>query len=232
MTMYERPFVTSRFRAVAGDSIRRRLSLAVSLTDDFTGERPIGAFRVLLKERRREHLRGEEPSRNASGYYCFLDVPNGTYTLIAEPGPATRFYLLRPDPGQPWTGGFERAVTLPLPDPLAPVRALTLTPSTSYPFPSHATLVRGIVDQAGSPASAATVSSDYVRTDPADPDLTVNATVTSRSDVRGNYVLFYPAPDPVQQNIQVVARRGGQTGSANVTIREGRTRKDVDITIS
>jgi hypothetical protein len=229
--MYERPFVTSRFTAYAGDSLVRRLSLAISLTDDFTGLAPVGTFQVLLRERREEQRRGQEPIRNNSGFFCFVDIPDGNYTIVLEPGTDARFYSLRPQAGDPWSNDFTLPVALPLPNPLLPTVAITLTPDPGYRFPAHATLLRGHVSRAGVPVAGAVVRSSYDRATPTtvDPGATATVNVESQTNNRGHYVLFFTAPSPALQNIQVTGIAAGQQMTRPATIRERRTTLDVDI---
>ena len=230
--MYQRPFVTSRYTAYAGDSLVRRLSLAVLLTDEVTGRAPAGSFQVLLKERRPEQRRGQEPIRNQSGFFCFLDIPDGNYTIVVEPGAESRLYSLRPAGGGP--GSTDRVARSPCPcGPLEPVVELTLSPTPSYRFSSNATLVRGTVLNNGiPPAPGAVVRCLYQRAAPtvADPDATSTAIVESRTDIRGHYVLFFSALSPAQQNVNVRAAIAGQPpNNQTTTIREGRTAPNIDI---
>lgn len=229
---YVRPFVTGRFTAYAGDSLVRNLSLAVLLVDEFTGEAPVGTFRVYLKERRDEEKRRQEPIRNLSGYYCFLDVPPGTYTIKVEPSPSSTFYYLTPTAAGSWSGVLERSVTLPLANPLDPVVELGLTPTSGYPFLASATLVRGRVFKATNAAPGAVVESVYERAEPTpmDPTATVNAPVECQTDAKGDYVLFFKIPSPALQNLQITATAQGQQNQA-ATIREGQTTPNINITV-
>ncbi|MGB3457898.1 MAG: carboxypeptidase-like regulatory domain-containing protein [Halobacteriota archaeon] len=52
-----------------------KLSLAVSLLDDYSKAKPIGWVEVSLKGRK------EKPIRNLSSYYLFLDLPDDAYTV-------------------------------------------------------------------------------------------------------------------------------------------------------
>lgn len=227
--IYQRPFVTSRFTAYAGDSITRRLSLAVTLVDAFTGQPPETAVDVFLKERRDRHQRGEEPIRNRSGYYCFLDLSPGAYTLITEPDPIPSGYFLQPPSGGSWTFEFEQTVDIPLADPLAPVVVVTLSPHTGYAFPDHATLVRGRVVRGADPVTGAEVTSTYSRVDPDDFDNSINQTVGTQTDSNGDYVLFFKAPSASPQNIVVTAAADNQQASQPVVLEEGKTAGPVTI---
>lgn len=231
---YRRPFETRHFTAYAGDSLVERLSLAVLLTDGYTGMPPGGAFRVFLRERGDAHRRGQEPVRNPSGYFCFLDVPDGSYTIVVEPGPDERRYHLRPGVGGGDPTDLERAVDLPRPDPEEPVVELTLIPDPGYLFPPNATLVRGTVVRGGNahPVRGAAVASAYQRAAPtvADPGATAAAAVETRTDAAGEWVLFFRAPSPPEQEVDITATAQTER-TVQETMLEGRTVSGVDIVL-
>jgi hypothetical protein len=205
----------------------------VLLTDEVTARAPAGSFQVLLKERRPEQRRGQEPIRNQSGFFCFLDIPDGNYTIVVEPGADSRLYYLRPAGGGPGSSDLSRAVALPLANPLEPVVELRLSPTPGYRFPGNATLVRGrVLNNGVPPAPGAVASCIYQRAAPtlANPDATSTAIVDSRTDIRGHYVLFFSALSPAQQNVIVRAAIAGQPPKTQATmIREGRTAPNIDI---
>lgn len=108
-----------------------RLSLAVSLVDDYSDGQAIGEIKLTMG--------GKEAIRNPGAYHLLLDFADGDYTLKAE----ARYY-------------YEQEVDVTLPLPGEPVVVLTLKPTPDYPFPATATLVRGIVkDNAEKPVSGA-----------------------------------------------------------------------------
>jgi len=110
-----------------------RLSLAVSVVDDYTDRHLTGDVELALAEKR--------ALVNPSGYYLFLDVADGNYILKVQ----ADYYFSQ-----------EQDVTLPLSG--EPVIELTLKLTPAYPFPRGATLIRGIVrDTDGKPVSEATV---------------------------------------------------------------------------
>ncbi len=110
-----------------------RLSLAVSLVDDYTDGRLTGSVELFLDEKK--------ALLNPSGYYLLLDVADGDYTLRVQ----TDYYSSQ-----------EQDVTLPLSG--EPAIELTLKPTPAYPFPRGATLIRGIVqDNDEKPVPGATV---------------------------------------------------------------------------
>lgn len=233
---YARPHVTPRFTAYEGSSRRHKLSLAVRLIDEFTGQQPLGALRVWLKERRAQMTRGQEPIRNLSGYYCFVDLEEGDYTIVVD-GRGASVYELRPEPGNPWPSEIELPVTLPFTDPvtgdpllLDPSLTMVLTPGASYPFRPLATLVRGQVksgdeDTPASPAPGATLAATYKRATPTlgDPDHTEDFTTQAHADERGFYSLVFKNPSPATQSVDITASFEEVEQTETRTIREGRT---------
>lgn len=116
-----------------------RLSLAVRLEDELApARRVMGEVAVSVQDR------PWRPSRNASGDFLFLDLPPGRVTVRVRPA----LYL-----------DESREVVLPLATPLLPVLTLKLEPSWRYPFPAGATLVQGLVQEAGgAPIAGAAVT--------------------------------------------------------------------------
>ena len=86
------------------EQLSTRLSLAVSLVDDYTGRQPSGNVEIALDSKR--------ALVNPSGYHLFLDVADGEYTLNVQ----DEYYF-----------GQEHEITLPLSG--EPVTELTLKPS-------------------------------------------------------------------------------------------------------
>lgn len=245
-----RPFITGRFIAHEGDLYVRRLSLAVRVVDAFTGRPTETPLRVLLKEvppdapppvvedadadtdprAPRKRFRRARPLRSLSGLICFEDMAAGEYRLLVEPDPVTAdWYYLQPRlPTEPWPQGFERVITLPLPDPQAPLETVTLSPKPSYPFPANATLVRGTVTR-GAPAVGvprAVVATTYEQVDPDDKDLTVAVDVQTQTDRDGHYVLFFRKLSDKAQEVEITATKDGAVfPPRKVTITEGATLK-------
>lgn len=116
-----------------------RLSFAVRLLDDYSGETPVGRVDVSLKGRG-----GEKPVKNLSSYHLFLDLPGDTYTV-----------RVRSDHYFDEDSGIIEQAKL---DPVEPVVEMILKPNPTYPFPPGATLIRGMVrDSAGKAVSGARV---------------------------------------------------------------------------
>jgi|LGVF01.1.fsa_nt_gb hypothetical protein len=115
-----------------------KLSLAVSLLDDYSKGKPIGRVEVSLKGRK------EKTIKNLSSYYLFLNLPDDTYTV------------------QVWSDYYFdedlNPINLSELDRKNPLVNITLKPNPSYPFPSGATLIRGVVyNSAGKAVSGAKV---------------------------------------------------------------------------
>ena len=55
-----------------------RVSLAVELVDKYSKERAVGLTRVVIKELSRE------AKLNPSGYFLFLNIPGGVYTISVK----------------------------------------------------------------------------------------------------------------------------------------------------
>ncbi len=74
----QRPYITNKFISYEGDKIFTNLSIAIQLIDDYTGEQPEGAVKVVIKK-------GDIKSyKNPSGYYIFTDLEDGNYTVDIE----------------------------------------------------------------------------------------------------------------------------------------------------
>jgi hypothetical protein len=115
------------------EQLSTRLSLAVSVVDDYTGRQPSGDIEIALG--------GKKALVNPGGHHLFLDVAGGEYTLNVQ----NEYYF-----------GQEHDITIPRSG--EPVIELTLKPTPAYPFPRGATLIRGIVrDNHGEPVPEAKV---------------------------------------------------------------------------
>ena len=103
--------------------IRRRVSAAVLVLDDFTG-RPITA--ADLEVRAAEIL--DRPVRKGDGYFLFLDSPTPTLTVTAR---AWAYHTATVQ------------VDLSALPALRPVVRLRLTPNRNYSIPLHTTCLEG-----------------------------------------------------------------------------------------
>ena len=139
--------------------------MAVSLVDNYTGEKPVVAVSVTLKG---ESYKG---IKNPSGYYVFLNIPIKAYVVQVR----SDYYF---------DNDFPAALTPPAPGDLFSDRlkklkqVIPLDPNPAYPFPSGATLIRGIVnDQAGNPVASAAVT-------------IVERGLTAQTTSKGEYVVY------------------------------------------
>lgn len=238
--IYTRPYITKRFIAYEGDSHTAEVSLAVQVVDAFTDQPPLVPFSVRLKE-----LPLIRPLRGESGAYCFEGketvmlngvpkvrepIPPGNYTLIVEPDPTSgNWYNLQPKLAvDPSTDTFERPVVLPITNP---PELVTFSPTGAYPFPANATLVRGTVFQGGAKVPTAEVSTTYDQVDPADPTQTIAVVVRTITDRAGAFVLFFKSLPDKTQPITIQAVKNGPPSPINITIEEGKTLTNQDITL-
>ena len=237
--IYTRPYITKLFIAYEGDSRRTDVSLAVQIIDTFTGQPPVVPLSIRLKE-----LPFVHPLRGQSGFYCFegtetvrtegtdvvrRPIPAGTYTLIVEPDLTSgNFYNLQPAQiGDPWRQGFERPVTLPMPNPQSPLVVIRLSPTAAYPFDANATLIRGTVIKSGAAVETAEVSTIYNEVDPNDSSLTVPVRVETMTDRAGEFVLFFKSLPQRTQVVAVTAVKGfDQDQIPAAMITEGKTLKN------
>jgi hypothetical protein len=150
--------VIDGYRIYAPQTLTTRLSMAVSLVDDYTGKQPEGKVKVFLKGKKIKSI------KNPSGYYLFLDLPEKEYIVRVE----ASYYIQAEIPGKP--------AEL---DPLAPVIEIELKPKPSYPFPTGATLIRGMVrDVHEKPVEDAGVE-------------VVGMEVSNRTTEKGEFLLYF-----------------------------------------
>jgi hypothetical protein len=191
------------------------VALGVFLLDGFTGGAALaGPVVVRLAGWPRAPL--EKP---AQAVFAFFDLPAGDYVVQVRSDPDSPYYqdadipvtLPFPDPRWPAFPDVTHAnPNLPADDPgqtaefLAERKQATLLPTTAYPFPAGATLVRGTVRAGGAPLAGATVTGSFdVQTDPG-TTVTRQALpyLTGRS---GEYVLFFTGFAKGVQTVHVAA---------------------------
>jgi len=180
------PYITEKFIAYIGYVVTTNLTFAVWLADEYTLMAPIGGVQAMLKDT------GVKAPKNLSGYYLFTDLPHGTYEVSIE----SELY-------------FSEAATvdiLTLP-PKTPVVDILVKPMPHYPFPSNATLVRGLVVKTGPVVSA---------------DVSVTGkTIKTKTDEQGEFVLYFKGIK--SELITIVITKGMNTKSVTTTIMEGKT---------
>ncbi|MFZ0388952.1 MAG: carboxypeptidase-like regulatory domain-containing protein [Calditrichia bacterium] len=136
--------------------ISTNLTLAVRVIDDYNERVPV--FPVTL----RIESEGAEAFRNTGGFFCFVNLPAGTYEVHAE----SDFYF-------PATQTVDTSTL----DPKNPLTELRLMPRPAYPFPFSATLVRGLVND-GAAVSGAAVT-------------VAGKTIETFTDEKGEFVLYF-----------------------------------------
>jgi hypothetical protein len=182
----------------------RELSVALELFlyDAFTGSGRLAGPVVA-----RLAGRGQVPlQKRPEAAFAFFGLPPGDYVVRVRSDPDAPYYqdadipvtLPFPDPRWP---AFPDHLTLadlsrPLDDPrqtaefLAERQRATLRPTTAYPFPPGATLVRGTVRAGGAPLAGATVGGTFeVETEPGVVEL--RQAVPYVTAAAGEYVLFF-----------------------------------------
>lgn len=175
----------------------------------------------------------EGEQKDASGTFLFYDLKAGAQDLTVKSDSLTPYYqptqvtVTVPMPARLWPAFPNITIadpTLPLGDAgqkpayKAQRQAATLLPTTAYPFPSGATLIRGTVLHNQQPVTAARVQ-QAGGTDPA---------YTTGAD--GAFVLYLSSPPALPLLVTVNAQHavlGAATG--NVTVLRGLT---VSLTIN
>jgi len=124
---FETPHIKDGYIAYLDEVISTNLSLAIWVTDDYTGKEPIGDIKMKITD---AHIK---TIKNPSGYYCFNDLAPGSYTISID----SDYY-------------FQEEVEIDVP-PVSdskrknPVVKISMKPRPSYPFPKNSTLVRGLL---------------------------------------------------------------------------------------
>jgi hypothetical protein len=183
---FTKPYITDKFTAYPGDVRITTLSLAVWVMDDFTKNKPAGNIKVMIKDGERKAF------QNLSWYYLFTDLPAGNYTVAVE---ADLYF------------SEEVMVAVPCPDPKNPVIEITLKPRPAYPFPNNATLVKGLLSNAG-PVTNAAVK-------------VIGKTIETITDERGEFILYFKGIK--KEDIAIEIKKNGNTKSVNATIEECKT---------
>lgn len=176
-------------------------------------------------------VNGEQ--KDSSGTFLFYDLQPGAQNINVSSDAATPYYLPKqvavnvPMPAALWPAFPDITIadpTLPLGDSGQPAAykmqrlAATLFPTTAYPFPAGATLIRGTVLRGGLPLSATTVQ----QTGGTDP-----AYVTGAD---GQFVLYLSNPPAIPLPVTISAQHAGlANGNANITVLRGLT---VSVTIN
>ncbi len=186
------------------ESFSAKVSLAVRLTDDFSrSNRILGGVLVYLVDRH------NKPIKNRGGYHVFPDLAPGNVTIQV----LSQYYL-----------DEDRTVSLPLPDPLNPVLAITLKPNWLYPFPQNATLISGrVLDKDSAAVPNAQVQLMTLEAKP----------IENRTSSDGRFVLYATGlvEDDVQATVQglVLLASSGETSFRLKTTHAGFRTKSITI---
>lgn len=183
------PYVTDKFTAYEGDFFITRLSLAVRLKDDYTEEKPAGHIKVADIE---ENIKAV---KNRSGYYIFTDMAGGNHKISIISG----IYFSQ-----------ELTVNTSLLNPKDPVIDIILKPVPCYPFPSNATLIRGVISNP-------------------DPNMinklkikAIEPKLETTTDENGEFVLYFK--NMKNKKITVEIMKNNLSKSVNTNLEEGKTR--------
>lgn len=191
---FSRLYETDTFTVYPGDVRTLKLSFAIWLIDDYTKEKPIGRIRVELENKDKKVF------RNLSGYYCFTGLETGNYIVSIK----SEFY-------------FPEKITVDMPafsDPNNPVvevngkPEIALKPNPGYPFPTSATIVRGLI-KSGSGKSIADLR---VRVKGKD--------IENLTDSRGEFVLYF---ENIVKKEKVALIINEETNEYSITVKEGKT---------
>ncbi|ELZ32527.1 hypothetical protein C474_06897 [Halogeometricum pallidum JCM 14848] len=167
-----------------------QLSVAVRLTDSYSGNPPLGRVDVELSETR------VQPVFSVGGHYLFFDL---------NEKPEQRTVVISGD--DRYLPASE-TVTVAALDPLHPVVEVPLTPSPAYPFDPWVTLVRGrVVTETGDPLADAVVTLSGVDS-------------AGRADDRGEFVVALPDLGPndvVEHDGRRIVAPGGDPLVATAT---------------
>lgn len=192
---FARIYETDTCTAYAGDTRSLKLSFAVWVIDEYTGQKPSGKIRVEIKET------GKKASQNFSGYYFFTDLhAEGSYTLSIK----SELY-------------FPEEITVDMSafsDPKKPVieingkPEIALKPNPGYPFSGNATLLRGQIESSsGKPVAGLRVGVD-------------GKNIENLTDSRGEFVLYFKN---IIKSEEVTLIINGEAVENSFTVREGKT---------
>jgi len=137
-----------------------KLSFAVILVDDYSGEDPIGKVNVSLKNR------NENPIKTPSSYYVFIDFPIDTYTVQVK----SDYY-----------SDTDEDLDLNLYNPLKPF-VIRLQPNPSYPFPDGSTLVRGMLWNSDDPETRKVIANSKVSGNLIQENYEIDAKTTEKGE--------------------------------------------------
>lgn len=184
------PYETGQYVAYLEDILTTKLSFAVKLTDDFTKKETIGSIRVKIKEVDKKVI------KNPSGYYLFTDLKAGNYTVNID----SDFYFPQ-----------EAFVDIEsFPDKKNPIIEIVLIPRPAYPFSPNATLIRGVVRDAGNePIKVAQLK-------------VIGRDMETISDENGSFVFYFSGIEN-EEEVSIESQKNGNNRTINVTAKEFQT---------
>jgi hypothetical protein len=214
----------AQFKTLASELDARllRMRLALSLFDGVTGASELAGITTV----RLAGLPLKPLQKSPDATFVFFQAPAGNQTVEVRSDEDTPYYLdadidvVLPAAADSWLAFPDSALAdpdLPLDDPAQPLAyrqqraAATLLPSTAYPFPEGATLVRGTVRANNAPLAGASVGRVG-----ADPPYVTGAA--------GEFVLFVPQVSGTSATIDVQAEHPlHPMQAAAVVMRRGMT---------
>jgi len=152
-------------KMIISDTLITSLYLAVDLIDDYTDKRPIGHVSLTMTNS------DTNPIQNPSGYWLFLKS-HGSENYAGN----SRSIVIKSS----YYFDLLHSINLEsFDDPKSPIIVISLIPRPNYPFPSHATLLRGMLtNNKGKSIPNAKIS--------------VNSTdITTVSTESGEFVLYF-----------------------------------------
>ncbi|HHN64071.1 MAG TPA: hypothetical protein ENK09_01755 [Nitrospirae bacterium] len=182
-------FVSGDFKPLCLEGREQKLTFAIYMIDDYTASLPEGRIDLRISRG------GERPVRNRDGYYCFLNLADGQYTVEIS----SAFYLRE-----------KTTVNTATLKEKKPVIVVRLKPAPSYPFPSYATLLRGMLKEGTEPAGDANVTVEA--TDGS------GFTLNTKTAGNGEFVIYIKPPKV--KRVRVEFKRDGKTAIKEVNIEK------------
>jgi hypothetical protein len=75
----QEPYTAFGFSTLSEETVSTRLSFALNILDEDTGKPPAVPVKVMIEGRDTII-----PRKNLSGYFLFVDLPDGTYTVSVD----------------------------------------------------------------------------------------------------------------------------------------------------
>ena len=216
----------AKFKTTDQDRRELQLCFALVLFDQFTEQNHLlGKMMVRIVNQPLEKL--FLPLQKApDAVFAFLHLSPGDYIAEIESDEDTPYYrkasivFRLPMPSERWPAFPDLTLadlSLPLDDPRQPQayrdqrQLATLKPTTAYPFPEDATLLRGTVRAGDKPLSGARVE-------------VIDADLEYETAENGEFVLFFPQLKGAKETLAVRATHALHLPvEKNITINRGAT---------